>query len=190
MFNFKVVSKIFSDFINNPLIVPKYKKELDNIIWLNIKTNQEQWKLEDQARIVELGTEHIAITKQEIDRSNQIRNDLIRKIDIEIADQLKVCPGPKEKFYSESPGMIIDRLAILFIKISVIRNLLSLIKETDLQEEYKKKESIILKQINDIGNFLDFYSARLESVDIFFEIQQPVKIYNDERIKKYIKALK
>jgi len=155
-----------------------------------METNLEQWGLEDSARMTELGSEHVAKTKQEIDKNNQIRNDLIREMDIEIAKQIDISSGSQEQFYSESPGMIIDRLSILFIKLAVIRGLLLVIKENDLQEEYKEKENIILKQIDHIGKFLDAYFARLERKEVFFEVQQAVKIYNDERVRKYIKLLK
>jgi|SRR3989344_2334984 len=188
--NSKIISKIFSDFLNNPSAIPEHKEKLNHLIWLNIKTNQELWNLEDLVRMAELGLDHVATTKQEIDKNNQIRNDLIREIDIEIADQIGVSHGFQEQFYSESPGMIVDRLAILLIKLSVIRDLLSVVKEKDLQEEYAEKESIILKQIDRIVNFLDSYFAKLACKEVFFEIQQPVKIYNDPRLRKYIKILK
>ena len=188
--NFKIISKIFSDFLDNPLAISEYKEKLNHLVRLNIKTNQELWNLEDSARMIELGSEHVAVAKREIDKNNQIRNDLIMEIDVEIANQIGVSSGHQERFYSESPGMIIDRLAILFIKLSVIRDLLLVVKENDLQNEYKEKENIILKQMDRIGNFLDYYFTRLVHKEIFFEIQQPVKIYNDNRIRKYIKILK
>ena len=188
--NFKIISKIFSDFIKNPSASFEYKERLNQLIGLNIKINQELWNLEDSARMIELGSEHIATTKQEIDKNNQSRNDLIREIDIEIVNQIDVLSVHQGQFYSESPGMIIDRLAILFIKLSVIRDLLSVIKEKNLQEDYKEKESIIIKHIDYIGNFLDSYFTKLAHKEVFFEIQQSVKIYNDKRIREYIKILK
>ena len=156
-----------------------------------METNQKLWDLEDSARMVELGPEHVAAVKQEIDKNNQIRNDLIREIDTEITNQIQLVPlKSQEQFYSESPGMIIDRLAILYIKLSVIRDLSSLIKEADLLEEYRAKENIILSQVNLLSNFLDSYFDKLKRKKVFFEIQQPVKIYNDKRVEEYIKFLK
>jgi len=190
MLNFKTISEIFLDFLNNSSIIFKSEDRLSHLIRLNIETNQKLWGLEDSARIVELGPKHVAAVKQEINKNNQIRNDLIKDIDTEIKNQIRVVPlNSLAQFYSESPGMIIDRLAILYIKISVIRDLLSVIKETNLIEEYKEKEDIILGQINRIGDFLNSYLDKLERKEAFFEIQQPVKIYNDKRIKKYIKIL-
>jgi len=189
MLNFKTISKIFFAFLDGVSIAPESKEKINYLIISNIETNRKLWDLEDLARMTELGPEYIATTKKEIDENNQIRNDLIKEIDIEISDQIGVSSDHQEQFYSESPGMIIDRLAILFIKLSVIHDLLSVIKEKDIQREYKEKENIILKQIDRIGIFLDSYFIKLVRKEVFFEIQQHVKIYNDKRIKKYIKLL-
>lgn len=188
--NFKIISKIFYDFLTNQSDVYEEMNEFDRLVWLNIKTNHVLWELEDLARMIEIGSEHVAAAKKEIDKNNQIRNDLIRKIDIEIVKQINISQDSQERTYSESPGMIIDRLAILFIKLYVIRGLLSIIEEDDLKKEYEEKEKIILKQIDYLGNFLDIYFVKLKNREVFFEIQQAVKIYNDSRIRKYIKIIK
>ncbi|MBU2472699.1 DUF4254 domain-containing protein [Patescibacteria group bacterium] len=192
MFDFKIISKIFSDFLNGTSDISDFKSKarLVNLIRSDIETNQKLWNLEDSARMIELGSEHIASAKQEIDKNNQIRNDLIMKIDVEIVNQMQIVPlDSQEQFYSESPGIIIDRLAILYIKLSIIRDLLLIIKEEDLRKEYRKKEDVILEQVNRLGNFLDSYFSKLRNKEVFFEVQQPVKIYNDNRIKRYIKLL-
>jgi len=61
------------------------------------------------------------------------------------------------------------------------------IREDDIKLEYLEKEKILVGQIESIGNFLDLYIERLLKKEVFFEIQQPVKIYNDTRVRKYIK---
>ncbi|OGZ76921.1 MAG: hypothetical protein A3G45_00450 [Candidatus Staskawiczbacteria bacterium RIFCSPLOWO2_12_FULL_37_15] len=75
------------------------------------------------------------------------------------------------------------------VKLSVIQKLLLVIKEDDLKVEYREKEKIILDQIKNIGQFYDRYMEKLVNKEVFFEIQHPVKIYNDLRIRKYIKYL-
>jgi len=192
MLDFKTVSKIFYDFLNGKSVIPDLnsKNRLIYLIRLNIETNWKQWHLEDSARNVEFGPKYIASVKYKIDKNNQVRNELIMAIDMEIANRMEVIPlDSQEKFYSESPGMIIDRLAILYIKLSVIKDLLAIIKEADLSKEYRENANIISKQINSLGNFLNLYFDKLKCKEAFFEIQQPVKIYNDKRIKKYIKIL-
>lgn len=86
--------------------------------------------------------------------------------------------------------MIIDRLSIIFIKLSIVRKLILLIEEDDLRSEYVAKEKVLDNQINNIGQFFDMYIERLVNKDVFFEIQQPVKIYNDERVRKYFTFIK
>jgi hypothetical protein len=186
MHNLKTISKIFSDVLDGISTDFGSGDQLSRLIRLNIETNLKLWALEDSARITGLGSDHVAMAKQEIDKSNQIRNDLIREMDIVISKRIDILSGTQEQFYSESPGMIIDRLSILHIKLAVIRNLLLVIKEKDLQEDYKEKEKIIQKQIDRTSLFLDAYFARLERKEVFFEVQQGVKIYNDERVRKYI----
>lgn len=186
--NFKTILVIFSDFLADTSASPKFEKKLDHMIKASIEINQKLWNLEDSVRMIDLGAEYVAKVKQEIDKTNQSRNDLIRQIDTEIEKQIKPSKLAKQ-FYSETPGMIIDRLAILFIKLSVIEDLLLIIKEKDLRQDYLNKKKMISMQITRIGNFLDSYLAKIKQGKVFFEIQQPVKIYNDNRIKRYIKLL-
>lgn len=187
---FSKISEIFLDFLEKPNWEFDYKDELHRLVYLSIKTNKALWDLEDSARLSELGDNHVAETKKNIDKTNQSRNNLIREIDTVLYKALDVILGSPNKFYSESPGMIIDRLSIIFIKLSIVRKLILLIEEDDLRSEYVAKEKVLDNQIKSIGQFLDLYIERIVSKDVFFEIQQPVKIYNDERVKKYIKSLK
>lgn len=185
MTNFKTISKIFSD-LTGDNTGEGYEDNLSHLVWLNVKTNKTLWNLEDSARLSELGDKHVADTKREIDKNNRIRNDLIREIDIEIAAQVGISSDSQGQSYSESPGMIVDRIAIIFLKLSVIRKLLSVITENDLKKDYSEKEKNVKRQFDHLGAFLDSYFKKLANKEVFFEVQQPVKIYNDLRVKKYI----
>ena len=184
---FSKISAIFSNFIKNPKADSTHGAEVQKLIYLIIKTNKTIWNLEDSARLSELGDKHVAEVKKNIDIHNQQRNDLIREIDTVLARLLDVSRGPESSFYSESPGMIIDRLSIIFIKLAVVQKIISLIREDDLKMEYLEKEKMLEGQIESIGNFLDLYIERLLKKGVFFEIQRPVKIYNDTGVRKYIK---
>lgn len=184
---FAKISAIFSDFIKNPKVDSVYDNEVQKLVYLIIKINKTLWDLEDSARLSELGDKHVAEAKENIDIYNQQRNDLIREIDAVLHKHLNVSQGAKESFYSESPGMIIDRLSIIFIKLAVVQKIIYVIREDDLKLEYLEKEKMLVGQIESIGNFLDLYMERLLKKEVFFEIQQPVKIYNDTRVRKYIK---
>lgn len=187
--NFSAISNIFLDFLRYPAKDFSFDDKLSQLIFLIIKTNKILWDLEDSSRLPELGDRHVAEAKKKIDICNQKRNDLIREIDVEVSKYLNVSPGLPEEFYSESFGVIIDKLSIMFIKQSIIRSLLTVIKEEDLRSEYEKKEKIIIRQIKNTGRFIDLYIKRLIDKKVFFEIQEPVKIYNDNRIKNYLKLI-
>lgn len=184
---FSKISEIFSNFIKNPNVEGVYEDNAQKLIYRLIKTNKILWDLEDLARLFELGDGHVAEAKKNIDIYNQQRNDMIKEVDALLYNILNVSRGEKESFYSESPGMIIDRLSIIFIKLSVVQKIIAVIEEDDLRLEYLEKEKILMSQIESIGNFLDLYIERLLKKDVFFEIQQPIKIYNDVRVRKYIK---
>jgi len=187
---FSTVSALFSDFLEDAKKDVNYNDELQRLIYLNIKTNKILWDLEDSVRLSELDEKYIAEIKKNIDVNNQSRNNLIREIDVVLYKSLNIAPISQDKFYSESPGMIIDRLSIIFIKLSIVQKLISLIKEEDLRLEYVGKEEILLGQIKNIGHFFDMYIEKLMSKDLFFEIQQPVKIYNDSRVMEYVRRIR
>ncbi len=185
MLSYKQIIKIFTDYSKTDKVILNNK--LYSFIILNLEANKELWSLEDSARMDNLGAKHVAKTKKTIDEVNQVRNDFIRKIDIEVTNQMNILPLNMNLYYSESPGMIIDRLSIMHIKFLKIKSLTLLIKEKELKKEYKKKENKVFNQLNNLSIFLDIYFKKLKKKEIFFEIQDPVKIYNDKRIKKYIK---
>lgn len=189
LITFTKITSIFSDFIKDPEIDIENSNDVERLVYLIIKTNKTLWDLEDSARLSELGDQHVAEIKKNIDVYNQQRNDLIREIDTTLHGLLNVSRKPQTFFHSESPGMIIDRLSIIFIKLSVVTKIISLIKEEDLKLEYQDKEKILREQIENLGNFFDRYMEGVANGEVFFEIQQPIKIYNDSRIRKYIKAL-
>jgi hypothetical protein len=186
---FSKISEIFSNFIKNPNVENVYEDNTQKLISSLIKINKIIWDLEDLARLSELGDGHVAQAKKNIDINNQLRNDLIREIDTVLYKILNISKGSKEAFYSESPGMIIDRLSIIFIKLSVIQKLVLIIEEDDLRSEYLEKKKVLLGQIESIGNFLDLYLERLMRKEVFFEIQQAVKIYNDKRVIRYFNKI-
>jgi len=188
--NYLTISLIFSDFIKDFSKEGVYQDEFQKLVCQIIKVNKMLWDLEDSARLSELGDTHVAEAKKNIDINNQYRNNLIKEIDNLLHKLLGVVSSSPDKFYSESPGMIIDRLSIIFIKLSVVQKIISVVKENDLRLEYLKNERILLAQIKALGNFLDGYIDKLAKREVFFEIQEPVKIYNDLRVREYIRALK
>src|ERR1700722_614356 len=77
--------------------------------------NFELWHEEDKARAPEATDTDIAEVKHAIDRLNQKRNDLVEKMDAWLLERLD--QNEQAPLHSETPGLMIDRLSILALKI-------------------------------------------------------------------------
>ncbi|HTX75482.1 MAG TPA: DUF4254 domain-containing protein [Terracidiphilus sp.] len=83
------------------------------------RANFDLWHIEDEARRPGAAAEEIADVKRRIDRTNQLRNDLAEQLDVGLLQHLtsRSLPNCDAPLHSESPGLIIDRLSILALKI-------------------------------------------------------------------------
>ncbi len=188
--SYQNISDVFQNYLSETFKELMAENEIDNLLHDCIADNQRLWKLEDVARMHHFGFESVAKAKMEIDIVNHKRNETINKLD-SLLDKL-LCNTPLEspaKFYSESPGMLIDRLAILFLKQNFLKQLIDQIDDKPIKSEYLEKERLLNQNITDLGLFTDLYFDRIRKGETFFKIYQPLKIYNDQRVIGYIKAL-
>lgn len=83
------------------------------------RANFDLWHEEDEARSPDAPDSRIAAVKRKIDRINQRRNDLIEQVDRALLDFLRPLglPSITAEQHSETPGLIIDRLSILSLKL-------------------------------------------------------------------------
>jgi len=83
------------------------------------RANFDLWHIEDEARTPGATDADLAEVKRRIDSTNQLRNDLAEDLDRALLDWLAPhgLPNPDAPLHSESPGLIIDRLSILALKI-------------------------------------------------------------------------
>jgi Protein of unknown function (DUF4254) len=81
--------------------------------------NFELWHTEDEARTPGATDADLARVKRRIDATNQRRNDLSEQIDQMLLDSLAAhgLPNAEAALHSESPGLMIDRLSILSLKL-------------------------------------------------------------------------
>src|SRR5580698_7261528 len=79
------------------------------------RSNFELWHEEDKARAPEVSDGEIARVKRAIDVLNQRRNDLVEKMDVWLMERLE--QNEAAPLHSETPGLMIDRLSILALKI-------------------------------------------------------------------------
>ena len=92
--------------------------------WLRLvsgqhRANFELWHIEDEARVPGASDAEIASVKRRVDPTNQRRNDLAEGLDRALLAWLEPrgLPNPAAALHSETPGLMIDRLSILALKI-------------------------------------------------------------------------
>lgn len=94
---------------------PQPASPFDQLILDQHQANFDLWHREDDARNPDASDATIVQIKHDIDRLNQLRNDLVERIDTTL---LQLAPdNPTVPLNSESPGLIIDRLSIIALKI-------------------------------------------------------------------------
>jgi hypothetical protein len=83
------------------------------------RANFDLWHIEDEARAPGASDAELAAVKRRVDQTNQRRNDLAEELDRMLLGWLEArgLPNPKAPLNSESPGLIVDRLSILALKI-------------------------------------------------------------------------
>jgi hypothetical protein len=96
---------------------PQAASAFEELVINQHNANFDLWHCEDQARDPAATDAMLAATKRSIDRLNQLRNDLMEQIDRSLMDSLAAPQLESATLHSETPGLIIDRLSILALRI-------------------------------------------------------------------------
>ena len=149
------------------------------IIEQNHRMNFDLWHEEDMARRDDLGAERVRRAKRAIDGFNQARNDAIERLDVWLLGRL---PPPDETrpLHSETPGMIIDRLSILALKLYHMR--IEAGRESASAGHRSKcsdKCILLTEQLDDLRNCLEELLGQVQAGSRRFKIYRQLKMYND-----------
>ncbi|MGD0630230.1 MAG: DUF4254 domain-containing protein [Terracidiphilus sp.] len=155
--------------------------------WLRLvarqhRANFELWHIEDEARAPGATEAELADVKRRIDTTNQRRNDLAEQLDHALLDwlQARALPNPDAPLHSESPGLIIDRLSILALKIYHTREEAGRTDAPDGHGERNQDRLVILtEQRSDLANCLDSLWQQTLEGKRRFKLYRQLKMYND-----------
>ncbi|MEO6817590.1 MAG: DUF4254 domain-containing protein [Edaphobacter sp.] len=146
------------------------------------RANFDLWHEEDKARDPGASDTEIAKVKHAIDGLNQQRNDLVEKLDtllLELAgDQKNSAP-----LHSETPGLIIDRLSILALKIYHTGE--ETRRETATEAHRQKNEArlaVLKEQRDNLAGCLDALWAEVLAGTRRFKLYRQMKMYNDPEL--------
>ena len=146
------------------------------------RANFELWHIEDEARTPGATDARLADVKRRIDRTNQRRNDLAEELDRLLLDWLaaRALPNLQAELHSESPGLMIDRLSILALKIFHTREEAArLDAPAGHAERNRERLEILVGQRADLAGCLDAVWRQSLDGTRRFKLYPQLKMYND-----------
>jgi hypothetical protein len=153
------------------------------------RANFDLWHIEDEARAPGASDAEIADVKRAVDRTNQLRNDLAEGLDRSLLAYLSGLnlPSRDAPLHSESPGLMIDRLSILALKIWHTREE---IERKDADEAHAEKNRARLElletQRQDLAGCLDAMWRETLAGTRRFKLYRQLKMYNDPALNPAI----
>lgn len=162
--------------------------------WLKLvarqhRANFDLWHIEDEARAPGATDAELAEVKRRVDSTNQLRNDLAEELDRALLACLESqsLSNPAAPLNSESPGMIIDRLSILSLKIYHTREEAERPNAPPGHAERNRERLAILEQQRaDLAGCLDQLWRETLQGARRFKIYRQLKMYNDPSLNPAI----
>jgi hypothetical protein len=146
------------------------------------RANFDLWHEEDKAREPGATDAQITAVKHAIDVLNQRRNDLVERMDrmllADAGEQNSAAP-----LHSESPGLILDRLSILALKIYHTAEEAHRATATEAHRERNLARLALLnEQRTDLAACLDALWAETLTGKRRFKLYRQMKMYNDPEL--------
>ena len=161
---------------------PEYKKPFAEALAELHLANFELWHIEDEARVPRASDRQIAELKRAIDRTNQRRNDLMERCDSILLTALEAerLPAPEAELHSESPGLMLDRLSILALKIYHTQEEIDRPNAPEGHAERNRERLTVLEtQRADLTACVDRLWQQVIAGERRFKIYRQLKMYND-----------
>lgn len=161
---------------------------LDEALRDNHRWNFLLWQQEDQARRDDLGPEHVRRAKRAIDSYNQRRNDCVERLDQALLEALPAATEDAPA-HSETPGMMLDRLSILALKVFYMGEQVERAGASEAHRARCRSKLEVLHRQR--GDLLDCLVALLDAVAVGqrrFRVYFQFKMYNDPELNPLLKA--
>lgn len=181
-----------TDNVDAPCVNPYEEGTLEAIFYNKNWVDAVQWHLEDIIRDPEIDPADAVALKRRIDRSNQVRTDMVEDIDTWFREKYKdVTPREDATINTESPAWALDRLSILALKIWHMREQA---ERTDASEEHlaksRAKLAVLLEQREDLTAAIDTLLEDINAGRKYMKVYRQMKLYNDPATNPVLYAKK
>ena len=153
--------------------------EFARLVLCQHRANFDLWHQEDAARAPDAPDATLAEVKHAIDRLNQQRNDLVEQADLALMAEAGV-QNEAAPLNSETPGLIIDRLSILSLKIF---HTSEEVERPSASDEHHLRNlqrlEILQRQRDDLAGCLDDLWVQVLRGERRFRLYRQMKMYND-----------
>lgn len=154
------------------------------------RANFDLWHEEDKAREPGATDAAIARVKRAIDSFNQTRNDLVEAID-RLLLAAAGAQNPAAPLHSESPGLILDRLSVLALKLY---HTAEEAHRTTASEAHRQRNlarlDLLREQRADLAACLDELWQQVLAGRRRFKLYRQLKMYNDPDLNPAVYAHK
>ena len=162
----------------NPL-APAASADLIELALAHHRANFDLWHEEDKVREPDACDASIARLKRAIDTLNQTRNDLVEALD-RLLLAAAGTQNPAAPLHSESPGLILDRLSVLALKLY---HTAEEAHRTTASEAHRQRNlarlDLLREQRGDLAACLDRLWQDVLAGRRRFKLYRQLKMYND-----------
>jgi hypothetical protein len=180
------------DNVDAPVSNPYKEGSFEAILYAKNYVDAVQWHLEDIIRDPEIDPKEALELKRRIDRSNQVRTDMVEDIDTWFREEYKsVTPAADATINTESPAWALDRLSILALKIWHMKEQAD---REDADAEHKArcaaKLDVLLEQRKDLTEAIDQLLDDIAAGKKYMKVYRQMKLYNDPATNPVLYAKK
>lgn len=180
------------DDVDHPVNNPYTNGSIDFLLYEKCWVDTVQWHLEDIIRDPQIDPVAALALKRRIDKSNQVRTDMVEYIDSYMLEKYReVTPQADARINTETPAWAIDRLSILALKIyhmhcETVR--------TDVDDAHRaaclKKLEVLQTQQVDLSQAIEELFDDIASGRKYMKVYKQMKMYNDPALNPVLYAKK
>lgn len=170
-----------TDDVDAQVANPYAEGSVEHTLFAKCMVDAVQWHLEDIIRDPEIDPVAALALKRRIDRSNQVRTDMVEELDTYFRNLYSsVVAQADATINTESPAWALDRLSILALKIY---HMAAEVGREDATDEHRArcraKLDVLLEQRRDLTAAIDTLLDDIAAGRKYMKVYRQMKMYND-----------